>query len=67
MKKLIITKEGSQVSISTEMEGQELYEAYVALTGYIATNLIDPNSIENLAQSAVKDAKKILTEKNKRS
>lgn len=62
-KKMEIMLDGSSVTINAgDIEGQELYEVYVALTAHIATRLVNLNAIDELSKNAVNDAKALLVE-----
>lgn len=63
MKILIATKDGHNVNINTEMQGQDLYELIVALLGYTALQLNSISDLDKLAKTAVSDAKGLLKEK----
>lgn len=64
LKTLVITRSKDfQIHIEGELRGQELYEAYVAMTGYIAGQFKNSNNIHQMAQIAVNDALRLLGEK----
>lgn len=56
-------KEEHSFDVETTMKGQELYEAYVAMTAFLALRLTDPRQISKVSVIAIKDAVQILKEK----
>ena len=64
-KKIVLTLDDNHnVSIASEVHGQELYEIYVSLTAKIASELVNREEIKKLSESAAIDALKILNEKD---
>lgn len=59
-KKIVIHYNNHNVNIQSELQGQELYEVYVALTAHIAQRLNNPKDIEKMSNQAIKDAMKLL-------
>ena len=57
---IIDMDEKHNVSIHSDLHGQELYEAYVALTAQLATELRLKNDIEQISAMAVQDALRML-------
>jgi len=65
VKQMIITKNPDHnVTIESDMNGQDLYEAYVALTAHIISQLNSKKDISNLASTAVQDALNLIAIKN---
>ena len=65
MKKILnIVTENNVTNINTNMQGKELYQAYVALTVHIAMQLIEEKEIETIGNQAVADALKIIEKCN---
>lgn len=60
---LIKLDEKHQVAVGSELNGQELYEAYVGLTAHIATKLNQKEDIIKMANTAAYDALKLIKEK----
>lgn len=58
-----ITKENNCCHILTDMQGQEMFEAYVAFTGYLLAHLKNPEEIHDLSMAAVENALRLMEEK----
>lgn len=63
-KVIINLDDNHQVSVQSELNGQELYEAYVGLSTHIATRLNRKEDIQQMALQAAVDALKILEDMN---
>ena len=60
--KVILTLDHNQnIQVQSELEGQELYKAYVALTAHISTKLKNPQEILYVACGAAQDVLQILS------
>lgn len=62
-KSTTLTKAGDNIRIESNMEGQELYEALVALIGYVGGHLSDPSQIAFVCGTACSDATRLMEEK----
>jgi hypothetical protein len=60
-KVIIERNDSSEVSIMSTLHGQELYEAYVALTAKLASELSDKNDIVSVCTQAANDALSMLS------
>lgn len=62
-KSTTLTKVENNIRIESNMEGQELYEALVALIGYVGGHLQDPSQISFVCGTACSDATRLMEEK----
>lgn len=64
-KKLEIVLNGNDVSIQSELEGHELYQAYCAIAAHIAVRLKNKEDIVEMSKQAGKNALAMINQKIK--
>ena len=62
-KKMVLTKEGNEMHIDANLEGQELMEALVTCIGYVGAHLKNPEQISYVCGVACSDAIQLMKEK----
>ena len=63
-KRMVLTKEGNEMHIDANLEGQELVEALVACIGYVGAHLQNPEQISYVCGIACGDAIRLMKEKD---